>query len=222
MGEFYEFNKRNFLKLVIISVPVSAVISNVLRLFIPDVNVILLIMMIITIIFLILTQDISIKHISKIVLAVLFSIVILQVTEIYIIVYIKKTGETIDILKNSPLLSFYVSLPERLMQYLILWFTYSIRLDYISVEFNKNQKRIFVIFLSVAFLYYCIFGRLLLTDMINIRGVTLILLTSVPVLVVWVYYCYAYTKNRRNIIRKKYSEILEKALNYRKIKLKMD
>lgn len=216
-----EFNKRNFCKRMLPGVIISASVSNVVRIFIADINVVLLIMSAFTVIVLFLAHKIHVKHILQVLFAVFSSIVILQATEIYIIVYLQKAGQTVKALNSSALLSFYVSLPERLIQYLIFSSIYVKRLDYFYVKFIKKQKKIMGYLLSAAFVYYCILGDLLLSNILSLDKVGLIIFTAIPLLPLWAYYCVIYINNRKSIIKEKHETMLMQAKNFAIMRRKM-
>ena len=188
----------NTTKRLIIPIIFSAVMSNVLRLIIPDINITLALLVFSVIAIICVTYKISFKRFHLIFIAVFASILLFQVIELYIPVYLKSTGHTLEELKKSAVFSFYVAIPERLVEYLILFAVYLKRMDYISVEFSKLQKRISVSLLTTDFIYYCYIGQYLYKKSIN-NSFMALLAIALPIAVLWVSYSLMYISNRQNI-----------------------
>ena len=212
-----EFDKPGFRKFLAVTIPVTARVSNIKRFWIDDANIVLVAMLLFIVFMTIVTLKIERNNFLKVSFAVFLSLVALQFAELYIIVYLAKTGITDKELNNSSVMSFYVSIPERLLEYLALAYVYRKKVDDYEVDFCKTHKRIICSLLVFTFIYYCLLVELVLSAGSNSvwkSGSSIILAAAVPLLVLWISLTIMYYRDRKNIIDNDRLRMLEEAREY--------
>lgn len=151
--------KKSFIKVMSVTTIPMAVVSNLMKMFIKDENIILLVCIILfSLLISVLHKITSLKQYPKVLLYTFIAYVIFMITElITVFIAIYTLGLTPSDFNHSAIQNFVIAVPERLMQYGFLIFVFlkkngasQVNISNI-IEENKTLKKAILAITTVTF-----------------------------------------------------------------------